>query len=168
MSPKDAYNQILEACGNQSPSLAIVYERFQQFEDDNENISNLPQPRRPLSLEKVDAIKNYIQDYPVASCPCIARIMEIDKNTFKRVLTEYLYLKKVHFKWVQHLLTPIQKAKSFQISSSENIDLTFLHKKRKKLVTIGEYLSYMTYHLHKFLMKIYVFDSIFNRSTHHD
>ena len=55
-----------------------MYKWFQQNAKGRENISDLPRPGRPLSLEKVEAIKDYIQDYPTASCRCIARFMGID------------------------------------------------------------------------------------------
>lgn len=99
---------MLEAYGDQSSSFAFVYKWFQQFVDSRESVSDLPWPGRLLSLEKVNAIKNYIQDYPKASCLCIALVMRIDKSTVKRILTENLHLKKVHFKLVPHLPTPIQ------------------------------------------------------------
>lgn len=72
---------------------------------------------RSLSFEKVDDIKNYIQDTPTASCLCIARIMEIDKKTNIRIITENLHLKKVLLKWVPHLLTTFKIAKLAEISN---------------------------------------------------
>ena len=145
VSPKDTCDQMVEAYSDHSPSSAFVYKWFQQFEDGRESVSDLPWPGRPLTLEKVDAIKDYIEDNPAASCRCIARIMGIDKNTVKRILTENLHLRKVHFKWFPHLLTPIQKAKRLEISKELLKILTSLTPKQKmKLVTLDESWFYLT------------------------
>lgn len=48
-----------------------------------------------LSLEKVEVIKDFIEENPSVSCRCIVKMLLIDKNTVKKIIIETIALENV-------------------------------------------------------------------------
>lgn len=72
------------------------YKWIDQFRNICETISDLPRAGKPLSLEKVEVIKDFIEENPFVSCRCMVKMLLINKNTVKKkIIIETIALEKV-------------------------------------------------------------------------
>lgn len=115
-SIQETYQKMQRAYGTHCPSESLVRKWFKEFEDGRIDVYDLPRSGRPKLFEKVDEVKKVIDEFPFASCRYIAHIINIDKNTVKRILIEDLHMKKVLFRWVP---------KNFDRISEKNESRTF-------------------------------------------
>ena len=109
LSPQETFKEMEEAYGDACPSESLVYKWFKEFEEGRINLKDLPRQGRPLIFEKRVAVQNFIEQFPSSSCKYISMMLGMSKTTVKKILTDELHLKKLHFHWVPYALTPQQK-----------------------------------------------------------
>ena len=145
-SPRDIYHHMQKTYGDASPSSSMVYYWVNQFDNGRENVIDSPRSGRPKLCEKIDEFKEVIDEYPFASCRYVAHIVNIDKNTVKRILTEDLRMKKLCCHWVPHDLSEIQKAHRVQQSKELLAILQSLSaQQRIKVITADESWFFLWY-----------------------
>ena len=124
----------------------MVYYWLQQFNKGRETVIDLPRSGRPKLFEKIDEVKQIIDEFPFATCRYIAHIVNIDKNTVKRILTEDLHMKKLCCHWIPHDLTEIQKEQRVQQSKQLLSILQSLSAKQTmKVITADESWFFLWY-----------------------
>lgn len=147
LTPQLILEQMEEAYGSGCVSISFIYKWIDQFRNGRETISDLPRAGRPLSLEKVDAIKDFIEDNPSASCRCIAKVLLIDKNTVKKIIIEQLHLKRLLIKWVPHQLTNEHKHKRVTFAKALLSKLNhFSEEQLKRVITCDESWFFLRYY----------------------
>lgn len=145
-SIQETYQKMQRAYGTHCPSESLVRKWFKEFEDGRIDVYDLPRSGRPKLFEKVDEVKKVIDEFPFASCRYIAHIINIDKNTVKRILIEDLHMKKVLFRWVPNNLTESQKKMRVELSAQLlSLLNSFSMNQIKKVITADESWFFLYY-----------------------
>ena len=107
--------------------------------DDQWSIFDRPREGRPKRTDLKEAIQNVLLYNPYASTKKIAKKVNADRKTVKRVLIEELQMSKVNFKWIPHYLTQENKVKRVEISTELFEFLTNANdQKLRKVLTQDE------------------------------
>lgn len=116
-----------------------MYKWYQEFEDGRVNLKDLPRQGRPLVFEKRTVVQNFVEQFPSSSCLYLSLMLGMSKTTIKKILVNELHLKKLHYRWVPHTLTPAQKQKRNDESIKILTILQSLNKSQMiKVVTCDE------------------------------
>lgn len=118
-SPKEIFADMQKTYGDSCPTRYNIYYWVKQFDNGRKTVIDLPRSGRPKLFVKIKDVKKVIDLFPFASCRYIAHVINIDKNTVKRILIEDLHMKKICSHWVPHNLT--QHQKNQRLNDSNNL-----------------------------------------------
>ena len=79
----------------------MIYKWYNEFDKGRKNLNDLPRFGRPISQEIRDHIQRFVINFPSSSARYIAYMLNISRETVKKVLIEEFHYKKVNFRWVQ-------------------------------------------------------------------
>ena len=99
-----------------------------------EDVKDQPRPGRPIDDKLIDRVAEIIEDEPFASVAYIAHILNSNKSTIYRYLTEQLGRVYKHSRWVPHLLTHEQKL--LRVRESKALHSILLQCQRDKWANI--------------------------------
>ena len=111
------YESINRTYGKEQISLRQIENRTKSLDDDTFSIFDKKRSGRPLKNELVDPISNLLEEDPYISTKKLAKKLNVDKKTVKRVLIEELHMVKIYFKWIPYNLTDKIRAKRIEIAT---------------------------------------------------
>lgn len=136
---KEIYESIANTYDDQIPALRTIQKWTKTMNDDQWSIFDHPREGRPKRTDLKEAIQNVLLYNPYASTKKIAKKVNADRKTVKRVLIEELQMSKVNFKWIPHYLTQENKVKRVEISTELFEFLTNANdQKLRKVLTQDE------------------------------
>lgn len=146
LSPHQTFEKMRNIYGPTSPALPTIIKWFEEFDDGRKSLTDLPRSGRPKLFEKVNDVKKVIEEFPFSSCRYIAHVVNIDKNTVKRILIEDLHMKKFLFRWVPNELTHSQKVARVE-GSKQLLSLlqSYSEPQKKKVITADESWFFLYY-----------------------
>lgn len=146
LSPQETLTEMTDAYRQDCPSLPMIYKWYKEFEHGRKNLNDLPRVGRPISQEIRNHIKRFIDNFPSSSARYIALMLDISRETVKKVLIEELHYKKLHFRWVPHDLNESQKLNRCEQSKELLSILESLSDDQlKKVVTCDESWFFLWY-----------------------
>lgn len=113
---KQIYQEMFEVYPEDMPSIKTIQKWTKKMIDGDWSIFDRPREGRPERTELSEQIQEVLAYNPYASTKKIAKKVEADPKTVKKVLIEKLRMRKVNFKWVPYVLTLELKAKRVQIA----------------------------------------------------
>ena len=114
---KEIYSSIANTYDDQIPVLRTIQKLTKTINDDQWSIFDRPREGIPKRTDLKEAIQNVLLYNPYASTKKIAKKVNTDRKTDKRVLIVELQILKVNFKWIPHYFTQENKVKRVEIST---------------------------------------------------
>ena len=98
----------------------------------------MDRPGRPLDNERMNDIKELLDNMPNASARYISSELKLDRYVVIRILKVELGLQKRHFRWVPHDLSSEQKMKRVELAKSMLKTLVQLSPSQRAAVVTGD------------------------------
>ena len=144
--PSSAHAEITSVYGAGCISYSGVRYWYQQFRQGRTTLETACRTGRPCDEEKIDDIKELLQEMPFASAHTISSLLCMSRKQVTRILKLELGLTKKHSRWVPHFLTDIQKEERVRLSTSMLKLLQSLGPKQRAAIVTGDeswfYLKY--------------------------
>lgn len=144
--PASTHAEVTSVYGAGSISYSGVRYWYQQFRDGRTCLETASRTGRPCDNEKVDQIKELLQDMPFASAHAISSLLVMSRKQVTRILKLELGLTKKNARWIPHFLNDEQKAERVRLSISMLKILKSLGPKQRASVVTGDeswfYLQY--------------------------
>ena len=103
---------INKAYGSAAMSCAIVYRRYACFRDGREDVKDDARSGRPSTAridKNVESVRRLLTEDRRTTLQMIADLLNIGKETVRRIVTEDLGKRKICARFVPHALTKEQK-----------------------------------------------------------
>ena len=145
--PKDAFNSMQQAYGENCPSLSFIRTWYKSFNEGRTNIEDLPRSGRPPTQGLVEQILTLLDDYPFYSARMIAKTLNKSKSTIIKVLKEELNMKKRSTRWVPYILSDEVKSERIEVSNKiYKILINSSERKLNAIITCDESWFYYNYY----------------------
>lgn len=112
LSQKECFKSLSSTFGDEAPSLASVYNWYNEFKRGRRSLKDESHEGRPKSAvvpENIDAVRELIADDRHVTYREIEACLNISSTSVQTILHEHLGVRKLCARWIPHLLTDAQK-----------------------------------------------------------
>ena len=133
-----ALAKIISTYGEGCISRSGVVYWYKEFKNGRTELADLHRSGRPVENDRIEEIKQILDEFPFASARYISSTLDISKNKVIRILKQELCLKKCSARWVPHFLNEDQKSKRVEYSISMLKNVTSLKGNQRAAVVTGD------------------------------
>lgn len=112
LSPKQSFERLRTAFGNEAPSVRSVYSWYSEFKCNRVSLSDELREGRPITAatdENVAAVRQMIEEDNRVTYQIIRSTLGIGMTAINNILHDHLKVRKVCCRWIPHNLTLDQK-----------------------------------------------------------
>jgi histone-lysine N-methyltransferase SETMAR len=128
MTAVQCFDEITAVYGEEGPSKSTIYSYYEQLRKKTFSYVDPVPVRRTQNEILIQRIKVLIDSDPFLSLRKIAEEVDSSKDTVRRILIAQLGLKKLHSRWIPHMLTGTQKKVRVE-RAREMLEILRVHEK---------------------------------------
>lgn len=117
----EIHDKFLSVCGDSSPALRTIQKWAQRFREGRKSVTDDPRsgaPRVAVTPDTISHVENLISRDPHSSVEEVAQEANISVGSAATILTQHLHLKKLHARWIPHILKDHEKENRMESARS--------------------------------------------------